>query len=158
MGFLDRLWNYEDIVATKENPVWNDNVTGDPSEVPDWTSDVPGSYGNKQQTLFQRWWYGDSTYTPSRDASSPPPVNAVTRDTGAEGTTGILGRMWNAIIHPLQTVEDTGASTGTAIGKGVGNAVSGIVNSLLPLLIIGFAVILIALYIVAQRTSIRANL
>lgn len=133
----------------------------------DYTVDVPGRKDN-QSTLDQLFFSGPLT-APSlgvdqnqRDASSDAPIRVATRDAMAEGQPGILGRMWNAMAHPLQTVENTGKSTGTAIGSGVRAALQPILDSiksfLLPLLIIVGVIFLGGLFIIGQRTRINARL
>lgn len=121
----------------------------------DASVDVPGR--PQQQSLFG-WMFGYGQPDENqRDASQTPETpRPVSRDTGAEGP-GILSRMWTAMAHPLQTVEDTGASTGSAIGKGVANAMTPIMNSIMPLVIVMAVVVMGSLFIVARSGAVRVR-
>lgn len=132
--------------------IWDDNPAAEVRQPVDNSVDVPGRPDT--QSWFARL-FNPTTDENQRDASQTPETRKpVTRDQGADNQ-GILSRIWGAMAHPLQTVEDTGASTGTAIGKGVGNAITGVMHSLLPLLIITAVVILGSLYIVASSGSVK---
>lgn len=140
------------------NPIWVDNVTADPWAIPDQSVDVPGR-DNTNQSLFER------VFTPTvdvnqRDASQTPETTPATKDAGATGP-GILSRMWNAMAHPLQTFEDTGAAAGTATGKAIGNAAENILKSvtkgLLPIVLIIVGGIILLAFVAGRSGLIRAR-
>jgi hypothetical protein len=142
------------------NPIWIDNNQADPWALPDNTSDVPGrtaAAGN--QSIFGRL-FEPTTDANSRDASQTPETPPVTKDAGATGS-GILHRMWNAMAHPLQTVEDAGSATGNAAGAAVGNAaekiLSGITKGLIPIVLIIVGGIILLAFVAGSTGLLRAR-
>lgn len=137
-----------------DNPIVVDNAYMDPMSgyTMDASVDVPGR--PQSQSLFGYLFGYAQPDENQRDASQSPETRPASRDTGAEGP-GILSRMWSAMAHPLQTVEDTGASTGSAIGKGVANAITPIMNSIMPMVLVMGAVVLIALFVASKSVSVR---
>jgi len=142
-----------------DNPIWNDNVSAQPDQVPDQSVDVPGR--KQAQSWFSSWFGGFSEgsggTTYPRDGYAKPPVRVATKDAGAETQTGILGRFWNAITNPFQTIEDAGAAAGGAAGKGVANLLEPVLKVITPLIIIFLVTLVVGLWIVSQRTTIKAN-
>jgi len=140
------------------NPIWVDNNQADPATVPDQSVDVPGR-DNTNQTLFEKI-FAPTVDVNSRDASQTPETTPATKDAGAAGP-GILSRMWSAMAHPLQTIEDTGAASGNAAGAAVGNAaekiLSGITKGLLPIVLIIVGGIILLALVAGQTGLLRAR-
>jgi hypothetical protein len=139
------------------NPIWVDNNQADPWSVPDQSVDVPGRTGPAgiMETLF-----GSQPDANQRDASSSAETTPATKDAGATGP-GILSRMWNAMAHPLQTIEDTGAAAGNASGAAVGNAaekiLSGVTKGLLPIVLIIVAGMILIVFVAGSTGLLRAR-
>jgi hypothetical protein len=140
------------------NPIWVDNNQADPWSVPDNSVDVPGR-DNTNQTMFERI-FAPTVDANSRDSSQTPETTPATKDGGATGP-GILSRMWNAMAHPLQTIEDTGASTGNAVGNAVGNSVekilSSIMKGIMPIVIVLVGGIILLAFVAGNSGLLRAR-